>query len=308
MVSSSSVLVLIGFLSFGNATQDYDWDETLGLSSNGTMLDEYDFQGLEEGFNDTVTVFTDEAEGEMSLKEAATTLLLAQIDQLKNRTWEKEAEIQELHSHLESITTKFAQENVTLIEESKRQQEALIQRYEKEKTALVEEAKNEKNSLVEEWKNEKAALIEERNLTVQDLQRRKNLEKAKYERDLTNKGVLIRFLSHRLRNNDKRAKISRNVIEAQNEKLRILGEERKTYQEKNKMFLRQAYLQADEIMRQETQKTALKDALKIEVGLQQDYCNLTKVLQNNPVENFPAYVALLTKSLTDQTEEINKLR
>jgi len=308
MVSVSGVLVILGFLSLGSADQDDYWDEAMGLSTNGTSLDEYDFQGSDEGFNDTVTVFTDEAEGEMPLKEAATMLLLAQIEQLKNTTWEKEAEIQNLHSHLESITAKFAEDNVTLLEESKKQQEALIQRYEKEKAALVEEWTTEKASMVEEWKNEKASLIEERNLTVQDLQRRKNLEKAKYEKDLTNKRVLVRFLSHRLRKNDNRAKVSRDVIEAQNEKLRILGEERKTYQEKNKMFLRQAYLQADEIMRQETQKTALKDALKIEVGLQQDYCNLTKLLQDNPVGNFPSYVSLLTKSLTDQTEEINKLR
>ena len=98
------------------------------------------------------------------------------------------------------------------------------------------------------------------------------------------------------------------VIDAQNEKLRILGEERKTYQEKNKVFLRQAFLQADEIMRQEKQKTALKEALKSEVALQQDYCNLTELLQRDQIENFPSYVTLLTKTLMDQTEEMKKLR
>ena len=98
------------------------------------------------------------------------------------------------------------------------------------------------------------------------------------------------------------------VIKAQNEKLRVLVDERKTYQEKNNMFLKQAYLQADEIMRQEKQKTALKEVLTIDEGLQQDYCNLTKLLKENTVVNFPSYVALLTKTLTDQTEEINKLR
>merc|ERR1712107_665011 len=36
--------------------------------------------------------------------------------------------------------------------------------------------------------------------------------------------------------------------------------------------------------------------------------NLTKLLKENTVVNFPSYVALLTKTLTDQTEEINKLR
>ena len=101
---------------------------------------------------------------------------------------------------------------------------------------------------------------------------------------------------------------ARDVINAQNEKLRVLVDERKTYQEKNNMFLKQAYLQADEIMRQEKQKTALKEVLTIEEGLQQDYCNLTKLLKENTVVNFPSYVALLTKTLTDQTEEINKLR
>ena len=74
------------------------------------------------------------------------------------------------------------------------------------------------------------------------------------------------------------------------------------------MFLKQAYLQADEIMRQEQQKKELKDALEIEAVLRQDFCNLTELLKGDTVENFPQYVGLLAKTLTDQTEEINKLR
>ena len=62
------------------------------------------------------------------------------------------------------------------------------------------------------------------------------------------------------------------------------------------------------IMRQEKQKTALKEALKSEVTLQQDYCNLTELLQRDQIENFPSYVTLLTKTLMDQTEEMKKLR
>ena len=133
-------------------------------------------------------------------------------------------------------------------------------------------------------------------------------EQQQLEKDLTNKEVLVKFLSYRLRNQEKKARISRDVIKAQNEKLHVLGRERKTYQEKNKVFLRQAFLQADEIMRQEKQKTALKEALKSEVTLQQDYCNLTELLQRDQIENFPSYVTLLTKTLMDQTEEMEKLR
>ena len=155
----------------------------------------------------------------------------------------------------------------------------------------------EKKNLKVKWENEKAALVKDQ-----------DSKKAQYEKELTNNRVLIRFLSYRVRDKDNRAKISRDVIEAQNEKLRFLADERKTYQEKNNMFLKQAYLQADEIMRQEKQKTALKEALTIDESLQQDYCNLTKLLKENTVVNFPSYVALLTKTLTDQTEEINKLR
>ena len=319
MINTAIVVALLsGSALSALANPPVDLDEFF-LANNTSIDEEYDFAGLEGDFsyNNSVEVISDE--DEVSLKEAATSLLLTEIEQLKNKTWEKETEIEELHSQIEAMKSKFAQEKETLAQESKRQEEALINKYENEKSSLqkesenkmaglVEDFKNEKAALVEEWKNEKAALIGERNETVENLEKSKNLDKSKYEKDVTNKGVLIRFLSYRLMDKDKRAKISRVVIEAQNEKLRILGEERKTYQEKNKMFLKQAYLQADEIMRQEQQKKELKDALKIEATLRQDFCNLTELLKGNTVENFPQYVGLLAKTLTDQTEEINKLR
>ena len=313
MMINTAILValLSGSALSALANPPVDLDEFF-LANNTSIDEEYDFAGLEGDL-----VISDE--DEVSLKEAATSLLLAEIEQLKNKTWEKETEIEELHSQIEAMKALFAQEKEALAHESKRQEEALIEKYENEKSSLkkesenrtaglVEDFKNEKAGLVEEWKNEKAALIRERNQTVENLEKSKSLEKSKCEKVLTNKGVLIRFLSYRLKDKDKRAKISRVVIEAQNEKLRILGEERKTYQEKNKMFLKQAYLQADEIMRQEQQKKELKDALEIEAVLRQDFCNLTELLKGDTVENFPQYVGLLAKTLTDQTEEINKLR
>ena len=133
-------------------------------------------------------------------------------------------------------------------------------------------------------------------------------EKAKHEKLLSNKNVLTKFLSFRLRNNEKKARISRDVIEAQNEKLHILGRERKTYQEKNKVNLKQAYLQAETIMKLEAQKTELKEALSHDVKLQQEYCNLTDLLKNDHIDNFPAYVTMMTQSLVDQSGELDKLR
>ena len=317
----SLVFVVIGFLSLVNA-QGSALDWLMGISTNGTNQDEYDLlpEGFnatdqydllesEEGFNDTVTVSTE---------EAATTLLLAQIEQLKKETWEKEEEIEQLNLQVENITKKFSEDIARLTAESKRQhealvqeskdlQEALIQTHQDEKAALVEKSRKELEALVEDWKNEKTALIEERNETVQDHQRRKKQEKAKCDKALTNKDVLIRFLSYRLMDKDKRSKISRKVIEAQNEKLRVLGEERKTYQEKNKNLLKHAFLNAEVIRRQEKQKRHLEDALTIDAKLQQGYSNLTAILQDNAMECSQPWMETLMKTTMDQEDEIRKL-
>ena len=126
--------------------------------------DEYDFYGLEEdsALSDSVNVTT--REEDVSLQETATSLLLAQIEQLKNTVWEKEAEIEELNTQIESNKSLYAEE---------------------------------KKNLKVKWENEKAALVKDQ-----------DSEKAQYEKELTNNKVLIRFLSYRLRDKDKRAKIS----------------------------------------------------------------------------------------------------
>ena len=109
----SLVFVVIGFLSLVNA-QGSALDWLMGISTNGTNPDEYDLlpEGFnvteqydllesEEGLNDTVTVSTE---------EAATTLLLEQIEQLKKETWEKEEEIEQLNLQVENITKKFSED------------------------------------------------------------------------------------------------------------------------------------------------------------------------------------------------------
>ena len=152
--------------------------DELFLANNTSIDEEYDFVDLEGDFsynNNSIKVVSEEEA--VSLKEAATSLLLAEIEQLKNTTWEKETEIEELHSQIEAMKAKFAQEKETLAQESKRQEEALIKKYENEKSslkkesennlaALVEDWKDEKAALVEKWTNEKAALVGERNQTV----------------------------------------------------------------------------------------------------------------------------------------------
>ena len=61
-------------------------------------------------------------------------------------------------------------------------------------------------------------------------------------------------------------------------------------------------------MKLEAQKTELKEALRHDVKLQQDYCNLTDLIQNDHFDNFPAYVTMMTESLVDQSGELDKLR
>ena len=225
--------------------------------------------------NNSVLVFSDEADEETPFQEAAVTIMLDQIEQLRKTIGEKEEEVQQLHSQIDSLK----------------------QSNEREKLALKEKYENEKIALVGEWETK-----------MNNAEQKASLEKANYERRLSNKNILTRFLSFRLRNNEKKARISRDVIEAQNEKLHILGRERKTYQERNKVNLKQAYLQAETIMKLEAQKTELKEALSHDVKLQQEYCNLTDLIQDEHIENFPSYVTMITESLVDQSEELDKLR
>lgn len=225
--------------------------------------------------NDSVLVFSDEADEETPFQEAAVTIMLDQIEQLRKTIGEKEEEVQQLHSQIDSLK----------------------QSNEEEKLVLKEKYEKEKIDLARGWE-----------ARMNNAEQKASLEKANYERQLSNKNILTRFLSFRLRNNEKKARISRDVIEAQNEKLHILGRERKTYQEKNKVNLKQAYLQAETIMKLEAQKTELKEALSHDVKLQQEYCNLTDLIQDEHIENFPSYVTMITESLVDQSEELDKLR
>ena len=238
--------------------KDYDFEEVAGLS-----------------LNDSVLVFSDEADEESPFQEAAVTIMLDEMEQLRNTIGEKEEDIEQLHSQIDSLK----------------------QSNEREKLALKDKYEKEKIDLDIEWEAK-----------MNNAEQKASSEKANYERQLSNKNILTRFLSFRLRNNEKKARISRDVIEAQNEKLHILGRERKTYQEKNKVNLKQAYLQAEAIMKLEAQKTELKEALRHEVKLQQEYCNLTDLIQNDHIDNFPSYVIMMTKSLVDQSGELDKLR
>ena len=247
-----------------------------GLTANPDEEEDYDFQevaGL--SLNESVLVFSDEADEESLFQEAAVTIMLDEIEQLRNTIGEKEEEVQQLHLQIDSLK----------------------QANEKEKLALEEKYEKEKIELARGWEAK-----------MNNAEQKASLENTNYERQLSNKNILTRFLSFRLRNNEKKARISRDVIEAQNEKLHILGRERKTYQEKNKVNLRQAYLQAEAIMKLEAQKTELKEALRHDVKLQQDYCNLTDLIQNDHIDNFPAYVTMMTESLVDQSGELDKLR
>merc|ERR1712192_303038 len=111
-----------------------------------------------------------------------------------NRIGEKEEEVQQLHLQIDSLK----------------------QANEKEKLALEEKYEKEKIELARGWEAK-----------MNNAEQKASLVKTNYERQLSNKNILTRFLSFRLRNNEKKARISRDVIEAQNETLNILGRERK---------------------------------------------------------------------------------
>ena len=182
------------------------------------------------------------------------------------------------------------------------------------KLIKVEEIENLK--LVIERKEEeiKQLTTEKQNLIVTcdkektDLKSKHNFEKENLVDEMKNRNILVRFLTKQLVNNENQSKTSRDAIKAQNEKLRILGEERTTYQEKNKVNLRQAFLQAEVILSQERQKEDLKGLIKIEKGLMEDYFNLTELSKTNSVDQYPLYVQMMSKAMVDQTAEINQLR
>ena len=74
------------------------------------------------------------------------------------------------------------------------------------------------------------------------------------------------------------------------------------------LYLRQVDLQAEVIVSQEKQKEELREIMKLEETLGEDYQNLTKINSANIVENNPTYVRAMVKTIEDQTEDINRLR
>merc|ERR1711935_632041 len=84
--------------------------------------------------------------------------------------------------------------------------------------------------------------------------------------------------------------------------------ERKEYEKKNKMNLKNAYLQDDIIKSQETEKYLLKQTLETQKSVYEDYGHLTSFDIVNNMGNFPAYAQLLTKTLSDQAEKIKQMR
>ena len=73
------------------------------------------------------------------------------------------------------------------------------------------------------------------------------------------------------------------------------------------MNLKQAYRQTEVISSQERQKDELKELIKLEETLKQDFYNLSKINSANTV-NCPAYVQAMVKTMEDQTEDCNKFR
>ena len=178
----------------------------------------------------------------------------------------------------------------------------------KDQSNEIHNLKGDKETQLKAWNAEKGSLESQFEVEKQVYILKHQAEKTKLDNKLRNRNVLVNFLTSLLKYNEKQSRASRDLIKAQNEKLRILGEERRTYQEKNKLNLRQAYLQAEIIMKQEMQKTELKDALKVERALRETYVNLTELGSKSNVNQYPQYVQMMTKALVDQNEDLKLLR
>lgn len=176
-----------------------------------------------------------------------------------------------------------------------------IRQLKREKEEEVSKLKLEMENEILDRKAEKEAQEKLCQQEKSDLQSEHDVEVNKLAGELSNKNILFNYLLTVLQDNEKRS-------QAQNYKIKVLGEERNTYQERDKVSLRHAYLQAEVILSQERQKYDLEDALRTERNLREGYCNLTELNSANTVENYPAYVQMMTKALTDQTEDLEKLR
>jgi len=167
---------------------------------------------------------------------------------------------------------------------------------------------------IKKLKSEKAALLASQKEEMDKLEAEKAELEAKYAEELkeaeqttTNQDVLIKFIKNILYYDDAKATACMDTVQAQAEKLKILGEESKTYQKKNEMNLKHAYLQVDIIKSQEKEKELLKQTIKTQKALYEDYANMTEFDVAHNMENFPTYAQFLTKTLADQADKIKQM-
>ena len=230
---------------------------------------------------------------EMTWTEAIEAIKMSEIEKLKETIKDQSNEIHNLKNEKETQRKAWNTEKASLERQFEVKKQANILKHQAEKTKL----NTEKASLERQFEVKKQANI-----------LKHQAEKTKLNSKLRNKNIILNFLTNLLKSNERKSRVSRDLIKAQNEKLRILGEERMTYQEKNKVNLRHVYLQAEIIMKQETQKTELKEALKVESALRETYINLTELGSKSNVDQYPQYVQMMTKALVDQTEDLKILR
>ena len=176
-----------------------------------------------------------------------------------------------------------------------------------QKENKIQELEWEKQTMFETWEEDKKEKDKMCDKEKSELKSEHEAKLNEFSGKLKNKSILIRFLSTLLQKNEKQYKVSRDVIKKQSEKLKFLVEENKNYQDKEKLYLRQADLQAEVILSQERQKEELKDIIKIEETLKEEFQNLTKLNTANSA-NYPVYVQVMAKTIDDQMEDFNKLR
>ena len=176
-----------------------------------------------------------------------------------------------------------------------------------EKDKKIKEMEWEKQIMFETWEEEKKEKEKRCQEEKNELESENNVKVTELSGKLKNKNLLIKFLSTLVQKNERQYKVSREVIRKQNEMLKFLGEERKTYLEKEKLNLKQAYHQTQVIISQERQKDGLKEIIKLEETLKEEFQNLTELNTANTA-NCPVHVQAMAKIIEDQMEDFNKLR
>merc|ERR1711962_1837752 len=256
-----------------------------------TLSEDYDFANYEDGsLNSTVKLRMEETMDEtvVSFSEAIEMMKIRQEANLRAIIEDKERMIEEKEQEKQTLLELWDEEKRNMLETCEGEKQNMIVTHEGLYKTMEEKCAAEKGTLLQTWEAEKHVWKE---------------EKARLVGEMNNKRIQVNFLSRVLVNNDNQLNASRELVKAQNEKITMLAEEREQCLETNNVHMRQNIHQTESIKLLSKQKQDLIEIIRIEKGLGENYHNLTLSLENREY-----YVQMMAKTLSDQTEDLNKLR